>query len=268
MGCRPDRCRRRRVCANQDLRLQNPDTVSLVRDYPFYDPAIGDELAPRLFVDQIEVPTFLAGAWQDEQTGGRFSTMLDEFTGTDHFYASLVNGLHTESIGPACSRASSSSSTCTSASAPLRSTRPASSRPCSLPASSARRGRAAARTVSGHAVRGGARDVRGRPAVQVLFEEGAADGQPPRDAIPAVRRELRLVADRVDRTVRWYLAADGSLAAEAPVDNARVEYTADPDSVPATFYERQSRRTCGAPTWCGIGRSRPPGRSPRSPRRR
>ncbi len=46
------------------------------------------------------MPTFLAGAWQDEQTGGRFPTMLDEFTGTDHFYASLVNGLHTESIGP------------------------------------------------------------------------------------------------------------------------------------------------------------------------
>ena len=42
----------------------------------------------------------LAGAWQDEQTGGHFATMLDQFTGTDHFYATLVNGLHTESIGP------------------------------------------------------------------------------------------------------------------------------------------------------------------------
>ena len=26
---------------------------------------------------------FLAGAWQDEQTGGHFPTMLDQFTGTD-----------------------------------------------------------------------------------------------------------------------------------------------------------------------------------------
>ena len=60
---------------------------------------LGDPLAPRTFVDQIEVPVFLAGAWQDEQTGGRFATMLDQFTGTDHFYATLVNGLHTESIG-------------------------------------------------------------------------------------------------------------------------------------------------------------------------
>jgi len=88
-------------CANnQRVRLQNPDLVQEIADNPFYDPAIGDEIAPRLFVDQINVPTLVAGAWQDEQTGGRFSTMLDQFTGTDQLYASLVNGLHSEAIGP------------------------------------------------------------------------------------------------------------------------------------------------------------------------
>ena len=88
-------------CANnQRMRLQNPDLLQEIADYPFYDPAIGDEIAPRLFVDQINVPTLIAGAWQDEQTGGRFPTMLDQFTGTDHLYASLLNGLHIDSIGP------------------------------------------------------------------------------------------------------------------------------------------------------------------------
>ena len=47
------------------------------------------------------MPTFLAGAWQDEQTGGRFPTMLDEFTGTDVFHAHVYNGAHADSLGPA-----------------------------------------------------------------------------------------------------------------------------------------------------------------------
>ncbi len=86
--------------ANQGVRLQNPDLLGEIRDNPFWTSPLGDELAPRTFVDQIEVPVFLAGAWQDEQTGGRFPTMLDRFTGTDHLYVSLVNGLHTESMSP------------------------------------------------------------------------------------------------------------------------------------------------------------------------
>ncbi|MFT4774810.1 MAG: hypothetical protein ACI9ME_002122, partial [Ilumatobacter sp.] len=88
--------------ANQSLRMQNPDLIEEIFDSPFVDSSdnTGD-LSPRLFVDKINVPTFIAGAWQDEQTGGRFPTMLDRFTGTDKFYVSLMNGLHTESIGPA-----------------------------------------------------------------------------------------------------------------------------------------------------------------------
>ena len=87
--------------ANQGVRLQNPDTSDEIEANEFYVPSVGDDISPRLFVDKIEVPTFLAGAWQDEQTGGRFPTMLDRFTGTDRFYATMVNGLHTESISPA-----------------------------------------------------------------------------------------------------------------------------------------------------------------------
>ncbi|MGH9270303.1 MAG: CocE/NonD family hydrolase, partial [Ilumatobacteraceae bacterium] len=87
--------------ANQRLRLQNEDLVSEIRANQYWTDALGDPLAPRTFVDRIEVPVYLAGAWQDEQTGGHFATMLDQFTGTDHFYATLTNGLHTESIGAA-----------------------------------------------------------------------------------------------------------------------------------------------------------------------
>ena len=48
------------------------------------------------------MPVFLAGAWQDEQTGGHFPAMLDDFTGSPHLYATMTNGLHTESLSPTC----------------------------------------------------------------------------------------------------------------------------------------------------------------------
>lgn len=86
--------------ANQSLRLQNPGLERQIDEHPFYVDDIGRRLAPTTFVDRITVPVFLAGSWQDEQTGGHFATMLDRFTGTDRFFASLTNGLHTEAISP------------------------------------------------------------------------------------------------------------------------------------------------------------------------
>jgi predicted acyl esterase len=89
------------ICAeNQKLRLQNPDLVKEIEENPYYTPALGDALAPITFVDKIKVPVFLAGAWQDEQTGGHFPAMLDKFTGSPHVYVTLMNGLHTESLSP------------------------------------------------------------------------------------------------------------------------------------------------------------------------
>lgn len=87
------------TCAdNQKIRLQNPDLLKEIDANPFYSSAVGDEISPRNFINDINVPVFLAGAWQDEQTGGHFATMLDQFTSSPHVYSYLVNGLHTESL--------------------------------------------------------------------------------------------------------------------------------------------------------------------------
>jgi len=89
------------VCdANQLLRSQNTDLAELSAANLFYDPATIDALSPRTFVDRIDVPVFLAGAWQDEQTGGRFATMLDNFTSTPVLKVHLYNGAHADSLGP------------------------------------------------------------------------------------------------------------------------------------------------------------------------
>ncbi|MAT19607.1 MAG: hypothetical protein CL419_00365 [Acidimicrobiaceae bacterium] len=89
------------ICdANQSLRSQNRDLGEAAAATAFWTDAEGDPLSPRTFVDRITVPTFLAGSWQDEQTGGRFATMLDDFTGTSVFKAHLYNGAHADSLGP------------------------------------------------------------------------------------------------------------------------------------------------------------------------
>jgi len=86
---------------NQTLRGQNEDLLEAIRRNTFYDPPVADPLSPATFVDRIAVPVFLAGAWQDEQTGGYFATMLDRFTGTDKVHFTLVNGTHIDPLGPA-----------------------------------------------------------------------------------------------------------------------------------------------------------------------
>ena len=89
------------VCIdNQLLRGQAVDLIARVRANPFVTPAIFDPVSPSTFVDRITVPVFLAGAWQDEQVGPYFATMLDRFTGTDKVHFTLINGNHSEPFVP------------------------------------------------------------------------------------------------------------------------------------------------------------------------
>lgn len=93
-----------RVCEeNQAYRTQNPDLFDFIDDAAFVPEDrtgyIG-RLAPSEWVDRIEVPVFLAGAWQDEQTGGHFPAMLDRFTGSPLTRFVLTNGGHTDALGP------------------------------------------------------------------------------------------------------------------------------------------------------------------------
>jgi len=229
-------------CAqNQRLRLQNPDLVALIRDNPFWSDEIAAPIAPRLFVDQIQVPTFLAGAWQDEQTGGRFATMLDRFTGTDHFYATLVNGLHIESIGagvfpryvefldfyvgqrvPALGAARAVS--------PILATGIFGTDQVTLPPD----------RFTGQTYEQALAAFESEPAIQVLFEEGAADGALP--GSPQPRFVQSFESWPVPSEARsFHLGPNATLGPEAaPSDGGATEYTADPDALPATFFDEST----------------------------
>ncbi len=85
--------------AHQDLRRQNIEFESFFKTLEFYPRDAGDRSLPKL-VSEIEVPVYLTGAWQDEQTGPQFSTMLDKFTSTSKKKFIVFNGRHPDGYSP------------------------------------------------------------------------------------------------------------------------------------------------------------------------
>jgi len=89
------------VCEeNQQSHLQAVDAVGRALETPYYVPEILDPLNPSMFVNSINVPVFLSGAWQDEQTGAHFATLLDKFTGAPVTRFIAFNGLHADGYTP------------------------------------------------------------------------------------------------------------------------------------------------------------------------
>lgn len=89
------------TCAeNQLLRGQNVDIIQKAIDTPYYTDDVALPLDPSSFVDRIEVPVFLAGAWQDEQTGPYFATLLDRFRNAPVAKFTTYNGVHADGYSP------------------------------------------------------------------------------------------------------------------------------------------------------------------------
>lgn len=63
-------------------------------------PAPFDERSPRVAAANIGVPVFVAGAFQDEQTGGQWVELLSALEDNPDVWATIVNGTHIDSLGP------------------------------------------------------------------------------------------------------------------------------------------------------------------------
>ncbi|MFN8040016.1 MAG: CocE/NonD family hydrolase [Acidimicrobiales bacterium] len=88
------------TCAkNQDIRSQNIDFQELTKGLEFRPPD-ADARDLSILVKDIDVPVYLTGAGQDEQTGPRFATMLQSFTSTDKAKFVLFNGHHPDGYAP------------------------------------------------------------------------------------------------------------------------------------------------------------------------
>jgi predicted acyl esterase len=86
--------------ANQRLRLQTLDPLEFTRANPFYVPSLMDQRSPINWVANIEVPTFLSSAWQDEQTGGDFASMLFRLPVRPDVKITVLNGVHSSTLDP------------------------------------------------------------------------------------------------------------------------------------------------------------------------
>jgi len=82
------------VCeSNQALRNQSVGFEAFVRALETR-PTDADDRDLSKLVPSVNRPVFLTGAWQDEQTGPRFATMLNNFTGAGKKSFVLFNGHH------------------------------------------------------------------------------------------------------------------------------------------------------------------------------
>jgi len=86
--------------ANQQLRLQTQDPVATTRMFSYYTPSVMDQRSPINWVGDIEVPTFFSGAFQDEQVGGDFASMLFRFPKRRDVKITVTNGVHSSTLDP------------------------------------------------------------------------------------------------------------------------------------------------------------------------
>lgn len=230
--------------ANQNVRLQNLDPLQLLEDNPFYGARYYDMVNPTLFAHRIEVPVFLSAAWQDEQTGGHSPEILDDL-GSKHVYASMANGSHTESLSlGVLSRyadfldlyvARRVPGPTKSFVAPVLAQSLTGVSGLQLPPGI---------DYTGLGYRQALKKFQAQDPVRILFEEGAADGQPAGAPLPRFVRTFDSWPIASAEPTSWYLGTRGKLRnlrqTAAPGQVAERSYVADPSALPDTIYSGSS----------------------------
>jgi hypothetical protein len=226
------------VCAaNQAVRLQTPDVLSEIEEDEYYTSKRLDHVTPDLFADRIAAPTFLAGAWQDEETGGHWPDLISRFSPDTVVRATITNGTHTEPFFPSVitrwaefldfyvakkipsipplTRALAAASYAEIAGTPIE-----------LPPD---------RFTDETDFAAALDRYEAEHPVRILFDNGA--GGTPGAPIPAFETTLEAWPAPDTTGTEWYLGADGVLQPAPPKRAAADEYRYDPDSVPATSIE-------------------------------
>ena len=85
---------------NQVLHGEAANLLKKIKQNNHYVPKVADPLAPVTFVNKINVPTYMACQFTDEQTGGHCPTLAEHFTGTQRKWFTFTNGTHVDSLDP------------------------------------------------------------------------------------------------------------------------------------------------------------------------
>jgi predicted acyl esterase len=227
---------------NQVLHPEAVDLIQKVRDNNHYVPEIADPLSPDTFVDKINVPTFMACQWTDEQTGGHCPTLADKILSGPHpkqKWFTFTNGTHIDSLSPEIyNRLYDFLQIYVAEEPPIND--------AALVHASAPAVYAAAFGINGvllppdpiqlqptHELAKEAFEA--QPPVRVLFDNGA--GQPLAGyPYPGFERSFSDWPVPETAARPWYLAPDGALAEQSPADAAADAFTWDAGARPLTDF--------------------------------
>jgi hypothetical protein len=90
----------RQCLANQKLRLQTQNLEELLRQASHQTPALYDQRSPEMWAEKIDVPVFMAGAFEDEETGPQWPAIIPAMKKDRTVFVTLQNGTHVTSLGP------------------------------------------------------------------------------------------------------------------------------------------------------------------------
>ncbi len=223
-------------CAdNVELRSQNPDFEAFARALEFR-PRDADNRRLALLVSDIDVPVYLTGAWQDEQTGAKFATMLDRFDQAPVRRFTLFNGHHPDGYTPlVLTRWYEFLSFYVARRTPDLSDLVQAAAPAVFEQEFGVRLGFEEDRFAGMDYEDALAAYEAEPEVRVLFESGW--GHPEVPGAPQATFEATFDSwpPPAGEAASWFLGSDGTLVAEAPSTSADVAYRHDPDAGPTLY---------------------------------
>jgi predicted acyl esterase len=233
---------------NQALHPEAANLMRKIRNNSTYRPKVADPLDPVSFVDEIEVPTFMACQFQDEQTGGHCPALMRNFTGTDKKWFTFTNGAHIDSLDPeTLNRLYDFLMLYVAKQAPAENSAP-------LRAAAPVIYQAALGTPEDDPITLPPDPIQAMPTydlaleafealdpVRVLFDNGAGSSptqtQQPGDPYPAYEHSFASYPAPGTKAVSWFLGGDSGLHDLAPAKRNVDSYTSDPDVLPGTDFD-------------------------------
>jgi len=228
------------TCAeNQALHPDAVDLLKKIEENSHYNPEVADPLSPITFVHKIDVPTFLACQWTDEQTGGHCPDLAEHFIGTSRKWFTFTNGTHVDSLDPAtfnrwldflelyvAKRAPIVAGAAAHAAAPLIFQEAMGIPGLTLPLDSIQ-----LLPTYGLALKA----FENLKQVRILFDNGAG-GLQPGQPYPGFEKSFNEFPVSGTEAKAWYLSPGGALSGSPPAGQSADEFTWDANALPKTDF--------------------------------
>jgi uncharacterized protein len=228
------------VCeANQALHGEAVNLLRKIKNNNHYKPKVADPLSPATFVDKIDVPTFMACQWTDEQTGGHCANLADRFTGTDKKWFTFTNGTHVDSLSPevfnrwydflklyGAKQAPITGAPVMQAAAPIIYEEAMGISGVTLPPDPIQQQ---------PTYEGALSAFEQQEPVRILFDNGAG-GSNPGEPYPGYERSFPSFPIPGTSAESWFVSGDGKLAGKAPRKGTKSTFEANPHSTEPTNF--------------------------------